>query len=212
MRDVRNVVPELAKAIRAAVLSVPAPSGSKRPSTKALYAALKKTVRPVVEKSFGGPVFCRYSGCPEGPAKSYSKTPEKVFKVLEYLWDFSLSRYSIPQAIGDPQATLMKGGQFELLFVAESELGTQNEICRDLLKLLDARTSVRCLIYRQPKRPHERQQLKTRMVRVMQSHAYFFPSPGVWLFAGLTWGAQRIECTVQTLSQQQDSLVIVETA
>jgi hypothetical protein len=118
--------------------------------------------------------------------------PGKAFKVLEYLWDFSLSRYAIPQAIGDPNATPIANGKYELLFVAESELGTANEICRDLLKLLEARTSVRCLIYRQPKRARERTQLETRMVQVMHRHAHFLPNPGTWLFVGLTWSPPAI--------------------
>lgn len=163
-------------------------------------------------KHFGEPVLCRYSGCPEGPANSYSHMPSKAFKVLEYLWDFSLSRYAIPQAIGDPNATPIANGKYELLFVAESELGTANEICRDLLKLLEARTSVRCLIYKQPKRPRERAQLETRMVQVMQRHAHFLPKPGTWLFVGLTWTTRAIACDVRTLNADNDALVCLETA
>jgi hypothetical protein len=206
----RDLVAELGRVIDTAILSVPAPQASRRPSTKAIYGALKKNVRPVVEKHFGGPVFCRYSGCPEGPAKSYSKTPSRVFKVLEYLWDFSLSRYAIPQAIHDPQATPIKAGKFELLFVAESELGTKNETCRDLLKLLEVRACVRCLIYRQPKRASESQQFEARMVRVMHSHAQFLPVQGIWLFVGLTCASQKMGCSVSTFSRKENALVRVE--
>lgn len=211
-RDMGTLGAELGRVITAAMLSVPAPQGTRRPSTKGIYGALNKNVRPVIKRHFGGPVRCRYSGCPEGPTESYSKAPSKVFKVMEYLWDFSLSRYAIPQAIHDPQATPIKGGKFELLFVAESELGTSNEICRDLLKLLEARAPVRCLIYRQPRRPSDRQQLEARMVRVLCGHAHFLPSPGVWLFVGLTWGDRKIGCDVSTFSREENALVRMEPA
>ncbi len=205
-----KIVPKLAAAIRSSMLAVVPPSGSGRPSTKALCDALSKA-RPIIEKRFGGPVIRRYSGCPEGPAKSYSKNARE-FKVLEYLWDFSLSRYAIPQAIEDPRAKPMVGGKFELLLVAESELGTKNEICRDLLKLLEARTLVRCLVYRRPKMLGERQNLEARMVRVLHNHGHFAPCPGIWLFVGLTWGHQRIECNISTLNERLNALIPVPTA
>jgi len=205
------IVRQLARVIGPAILGVPPPLGPRRPSKMALYGALKEA-RPIIEKRFGAPVFCRYSGSPERPAKTYSKKDDRPFKVLEYLWDFSLSRYAIPQAIDDPAATPMVRGKFELLFVAESELGTSNEICRDLLKLLEARTSVRCLIYRQPKRTRERQRFEARMVRVMHNHAYFRRGPGAWLFLGLSWGHQQIQCDIKTLGKQLDALTPVRTA
>jgi len=211
-RGVDGLVAELARAIHAAMQSVAAPHGSRRPSTKSLYAALKKNLRPVLEAWFGGPILCRYSGCPEGPAKGYSKTPKKVFKVLEYLWDFSFSRFAIPQAIRDPHATPMTGGKFELVFVAESELGNKNEVCRDLLKLLEARTSVRCLIYKQPRRTSERKQLEARMIQVMQGHAHFLDCPGIWILVGLTWTQEKITCDVSTLAPNQNAFAAVDTA
>ena len=205
----KHLAVELGSVIRTALLGVPTPQGSGRPATKAIFAVLKKSVRPLVARHFGGPVLCRYSGCPEGPAQSYSHTPEKVFKVLEYLWDFSLSRYAIPQALGDPNATPIANGKYELLLVAESELGTANEICRDLLKLLEARASVRCLLYKQPKRATERAQLETRMVQVMHRHAQFLPNSGTWLFVGLTWAPPKLACDVRTLNADNDALVDV---
>lgn len=205
-----KIVPQLAKAIRSAMLAVDPPIASRRPSTKALYEGLTKA-RPVIKRWFGGPVIRRYSGCPEGPAKSYS-TSGRTFKVLEYLWDFSLSRCAIPQAIEDPQAMPMAGKKFELLLVAESELGTKNEICRDLLKLLEARALIRCLVYRRPRIPREQQNFEARMVRVLHNHAYFTRCPGIWLFVGLTWGPQRIECGILTLNERLDALVPVPTA
>lgn len=203
-----KIVFGLARTIRRAIMGVHPPGGASRPSTKALYEALKK-VRPVMEDRFGSPVLCRYSGCPDGPKASYSNS-HHVFKVLEYLWDFSFSRYAIPQAIEAAQAKPISNGKFELLLVAESELGTKDEICRDLLKLLEARTSIRCLIYRQPRRLKERREFEERMVRVLHHHAYFQQSPGIWLFVGLTWGSQTIECEVYTLSDQANAIIPVK--
>ena len=204
-----DILPALAKVIHPAIRRVGPPTGSGRPVTKALCEALKKA-RPVIERRFGTPVLCRYSGCPDGPKRSYSKS-DRVFKVLEYLWDFSFSRYAIPQAIEDPEAKSIEQGKFELLLVAESELGTKNEICRDLLKLLEARTSIRCLIYKQPKRLMERQDFESRMVRVLHNHAHFPESPAIWLFVGLTWADQTIDCDLYTLNEQLDALVPVPT-
>lgn len=199
-----DVLQDLAKVIRPAILAIGSPVGSERPSTDAVYGALKKA-RPVIEARFGGPVYCRYSGCPEGPATKYSKGGH-VFKVLEYLWDFSFSRYAIPQAIEASKAKTMGDGKFELLFVAESEMGTKDEICRDLLKLLEARSTIRCLVYRQPRRSGDRHRFEARMIRVLHNHAYFQACPGIWLFVALTWGPQHIECDLYTLDRGLNAL------
>ena len=130
----------------------------------------------MIKKHFGGPVYCRYSGSPDDPATKYSYD-DHVFKVIEYLWDFSFSRYAIPQAIENTKAIGMGNGKFELLLVAESELGNKDEICRDLLKLLEARTAVHCLVYKQPKRAGDRQEFEARMIRVLHNHAYFDQCP-----------------------------------
>lgn len=125
------------------------------------------------------------------------------------MWDFSLSRWAIPQAIEDPRAKSMTNGRFELLLVAESELGTSNEICRDLLKLCEARTRIRCLVYRRPKRASTQQVLEDRMVRVLHNHAYFAADPGIWLFVGVTWGRARLDCHISTLNAKLDALIPV---
>ena len=202
----------LAKAVEAAISAVPAPPRGRRPSTKMICAQLTSHLRPVLEGQFGGPVYRRYSGCPEEPARSYSKTPGKVFRVLEYLWDFSLSRYAIPQAIGDPRAEPMAQGQFELLLVGESELGTQTEICRDLLKLLEARTRVRCLVHREPARPRDQRRLEARIIQTMQNHVHSAESGDAWLFAGIGWNERKVSCSIRTLSRERDRLVPIEAA
>lgn len=205
-----DILRGLAKVIRPAMLAIAPPLDSGRPPTRAVFEALKKA-RPAIAKRFGAPVLCRYSGCPEGPAKRYSKGG-RAFKVLEYLWDFSFSLYAIPQAIEDPEAKSMGDGKFELLFVAESEMGTKNEICRDLLKLLEARTSIRCLVYRQPRRSRDRQEFEARMIRVLHNHAYFQRRLGLWLFVALMWTHQKIECDLYTLDEQLDRLIPVRAA
>ncbi len=206
-----DILRKLARVIRPTMLAMTPPTGSGRPSTVAVYGALKKA-RSVIEKRFGGPVYCRYSGCPEGPAKKYSDGGH-VFKVLEYLWDFSFSRYAIPQAIEARNATPMGNGKkFELILVAESEMGTKDEICRDLLKLLEARTTIRCLVYRQPKRFGERHEFEARMIRVLHNHVHFRRSPGIWLFVALTWAHQKIECDLYTLDGELNALTPVRTA
>lgn len=198
-----------AQAVRRAMATVPGPAGARRPSTRAICDALTNALRPVVEAEFGGPVYRRYSGCPDGPAKAFSKTPGRAFKVLEYLWDFSLSRHAIPQAIGDPHATPMPTGQglFELLLVGESELGTQTEVCRDLLKLLEARARIRCLVYREPTRARDLRRLESRMIQTMRNHARLHESLGTWLFVALRWPDGKIACAVRTVTRQLDGLV-----
>ena len=166
-----STVATLGKRIRDAVLQIAPPAGAGRPSTKAIYEALK-TVRPVLKNRFGGPVRCRYAGCPPVSDRSHTEKPRKV---LEYLWDFSFSRFDIPQAIEQTGYPPLSGGKYELLFVVESELGTADEICRDLLKLVEARASVRCLVYKQPKRPKRRKDLHSRIIRILHHHAHFAP-------------------------------------
>jgi len=103
-------------------------------------------------------------------------------------------------------------GRFELLFVAESELGSSHEVCRDLLKLLEARTSIRCLIFRQPSHHKAREKFRARMLRVLHNHAHFRPSPGIWLFVALTWREKQIECELYTLNGTLDALIPVPAA
>lgn len=155
------------------------------------------------------PIVWRYSGCEKG-TKPCQRLDGRSFKVLEYLLDFSVSRFAIPQAIEDPSAQPIAGGQFELLLVAESELGTQTEVCRDQLKLLDARAQIRCLVYRQPS-VHRRQAFQARMLRVLHNHAHFAASPGLWLFVALSWEPTRVGCTITTLSDGLDSFVPLQT-
>lgn len=176
---------DLGAALRSAITKIDPPKGHERPSTKKTYEALESTQR-LVAKHFGGPVFHRYRGRAPNLKPSYSKTPQKS---VEYLWDFSFTRFAIPQATEKKGKKKIGSGKYELLLVAESELGTADEICRDLLKVLDARCRVRCLIYRRPKREANCRALHERFIRVMHNHAHFRPAKEMWLLVGVEWGA-----------------------
>lgn len=202
-----KIIHDCAKEIRRAFGKIPLPTGNGRPSTIEIYKALKN-IRLLILKKYGGPIFSRHSGGQNESTSIYALNG-RTFRTLEYLWDFSLSRYAIPQAIEVSNAEPINEGKYELLMVAESELGTKDEICRDLLKLLEARTAIRCLVYRQPKRLAERRNFESRMLRVLHNHAYFEQSPGLWLLIGITWSAQKMEYEVYTLNDQLDAIVKV---
>lgn len=159
-------------------------------------------IRPFLKREFGGPILGRYAGCPSVERSIYSN---KSRKVLEYLWDFSFSRHAIPEAI--EMTRPLESGKYELLFVAESELGTSNEICRDLLKLADARAKIRCLIHRQPKRVTQQEILQKRIIRVLNNHAYFDPRYETWLFIAITWDPQSIDCQLYTLNEYGTQII-----
>jgi len=195
----------LGAALQVAIVKSGPPKGHRRPDTKKIYKALE-SVENLVADRFDGPVFHRYRGRSPNVKPSYSQKPQKS---VEYLWDFSFSRYAIPQAIEKSSATKITKGKYELLLVAESELGTQDEICRDLLKVLEARCLVRCLIYRQPKRGSDCREFHDRMLRVMHNHAQFRPRNEMWLLVGLTWAPGAMTCDVRTLNRAGTAVVSV---
>ena len=128
-------------------------------------------------------------------------------KVIEFLWDFSFSRYLIPEVIEQKGYEKIVGGKFMLLFVAESELGTPTEICRDLLKLMEARAPIRCLIYPKPKRQKKHKELQQRMVRVMSAHEHFGPPEEGWLFIALDCDSDPVSCEFFTLADDLSAMV-----
>ena len=180
--------------IRDALNKIPQFAG-RRALTKDIYEILKShaPIRTALKAQFGGPIKCRYAGCPAVVEKG-----KKPRKVLGYLWDFSFSRFAIPQAI-EQDGQVQLSGKYEILLVVESELGTSHEICRDLLKLLEARAAIRCLIYKQPAERH-RQRLHDRMIRVLHNHAHFNPDVEQWLFVGLLWSLGRVRAEAYTLA------------
>jgi hypothetical protein len=196
--SVPGFLKDLSKALCSAIAEIVPPEGHRRPDTKKICEALKSTEK-LVSKQFGGPVIHRYRGCEPNLKPTYSDTPQKS---VEYLWDFSFSRFAIPQAAENKGKKKIVGGKYELLLVAESELGSQDEICRDLLKVLEARCRVRCLIYRLPKGETSRGALHARMIRVMNNHAHFRPTKEIWLLVGVNWAPGQLTCEVHTVNRR----------
>jgi hypothetical protein len=202
------IIPQLAAAMLPAMQAL-APMGPRRRfATSGICDALT-SVEPLLAQRYGGPVYRRFEGCVNKNEAASLRVDGTPFKVLEYLWDFSISRFSVPQAIEDPNAPQLNGAQFDLLFAAESELGTATEVCRDLLKLVLGRAIIRCLVYRSPDRQNSRTALETRIVRVMHNYAHFAADPGLWILVGLHWEQQGTQCTIRTLNDTNDGLVAV---
>jgi hypothetical protein len=92
--------------------------------------------------------------------------------VLEYLVDYGICRFSIPQAIRQEKpgrATLKPNEKYEILLAVESELGNDAEVARDLLKLLDVKARLRCLVFR--KRFRYGKRLDDRILWTCAHHA-----------------------------------------
>src|SRR5207253_5634681 len=105
-----------------------------------LFLALNDSKR-IFGSHFGCPVTARWS---VGKRKQPTDT-----LILEYLVDYGICRFSIPQAIGQKKrrkASLSANQKYEILLAAESELGNDTEVVRDLLKLIDVKARLRCLI------------------------------------------------------------------
>lgn len=106
------------------------------------------------------------------------------WRMLEYLLDFSVSHGSIPMAIRQGIHQLPAGVKFEMLLGAESEMGTEAEVCRDLLKLLDTRSRIKVMLFVARSSKAWVNKLKSQMENVLNSHAYG-PADAAWLFMGV---------------------------
>jgi len=94
--------------------------------------------------------------------------------VLEYLLDYSISNFSIPQAIDQKKKNerRLSGDQnYHLLLTVESEFGNNDEVARDFLKLLDVRSAFRCLIYAH--RPRSQGALSSQLEWVIAHHGCY---------------------------------------
>jgi hypothetical protein len=171
-----------------------------------IFKALQST-RNRIEEHFGGPIRCRYSGY-EYVDNDFS-TLEGI-GVLEYLVDFSFSKFSIPQAIEDKEAEEIHNGGYRLVFVAESELGTPSEVCRDMLKLLDVRSDIRCLIFRRRAQKKNSTDLYKRILRVLHNHAHFVDTMNSWMFIELDIQGGNVVCSFYTLSNDGNNIVPIE--
>jgi len=179
----------------------------KRIPTSIILGALQST-RDLIHHHFGGPIRFR---CAKSKAGNLNQCEQEGFGVLEYLVDFSFSKFSIPQAIGDPNAPQdIQPIAYQLVFAAESELGTPNEVCRDLLKLLDVRSSIRCLLFERRIQQPDADQLKTRMLNVLRNHALIEDTMSGWLFIALDVQDGKVVCYFYTLGNNLDDLVTIE--
>ncbi len=168
---------------------------NRRIPSSLIFSALQST-RDLIQDHFGGPIRFR---CTRAKAGNLNQCELEGIGVLEYLVDFSFSRFSIPQAIGDPHAEEIQDGAYQLVFAAESELGTPNEVCRDLLKLVDVRSSIRCLLFKRRVRQSSANQLKNRMLNVLHNHAFFDDTRHGWLFIALKVEGGNVICSFYTL-------------
>jgi hypothetical protein len=89
----------------------------------------------------------------------------------EYLVDFSISHGAIDVAIGKSQRhKLPSDRRFELILTAESEIGTENQVCWDLLKLLDTNCHLKILLY-EARVSKGLKTIKKRLEDVLNRHA-----------------------------------------
>jgi hypothetical protein len=199
--QMKPIIRELAVQIQNAFQSNDtALDASKRIPSAVIFAALE-SIKPLIERDYGKghPVTFRYAG--------YEKKCPMQFDVLEYLVDFSFSRYMIPEAIAQLPATRIQDGTFELIFIAESELGTMDEVCRDLLKLLDVRSEIRCLLFHRLTQNAAIARLQERLLYVLHHHAHFGDTRHGWLFIGLDVEAGTVRCYPSTLTDDSTGFV-----
>ena len=115
--------------------------------------------------------------------KKYEKVAASSLQ--EWLVDFSLSNFSLPQARGDRRASPMpEGSYFELLMIAESEMGSKNQVLEDFVKLACITSPFKMMVYKAQKRNKDATILKEgfeRIVRVARKEH----DTAEWLFVGI---------------------------
>ena len=118
---------------------------------------------------------CRYKGAPE---------KETGRGVHEFLLDFSMSS-AFPRVYEQKgEQPLPQGEKFQLNIAAESEMGTKDEVARDLLKLLIVRCHIKVLLYRRRVRKAELEKLKEKLERVFDRNVCD-PTQDMWLVIGV---------------------------
>ena len=117
---------------------------------------------------------------------SWASLPKHLYNsgMREYLLDYSISHGAIPTVIGQPtkHPTFKGDEKYELLLAAESELGAEFEVARDLLKLLDVKARIKVLVYRARTRGLE--DLKEKLEEVFGIHAHR-ATDAFWLVIGI---------------------------
>ena len=130
-------------------------------------------------------VYCRYSEPQSGEDGEMEVCEANKWTMLEYLVDFSFSVLPIPLAIGQRQrAGIPDSVKYEMLLAAESEMGSENEVARDFLKLLDVRARVKILVYRAREKNAWISRMENKLVTVLRGHAYPLENDTV-LIAGI---------------------------
>lgn len=134
----------------------------------------------------------------------------------ESLVDFSLSNYSLPQAAGDPDAPPMPEGEtFELLMIAESEMGTKKQVFEDFLKLPCVDSTFKVMVYKAPKQKKSGKELIAGFERIIKISRKNHDR-AEWLFIGLpgyrewvdSWDEPKdLTTQVLYLGPKQDKLV-----
>ncbi len=201
------LVPKLALKIKETFEEEITIEGQGRIKKNAIFQVLR-SLRYELAKDLGGPVYCRYPGYTDDDKADCSDPGP--FKVMEYLIDFSISRHKIPEAICDDRAVPpMQTGRFELLLAAESELGGDADVCRDLLKLLIVRSHIRCMLFMKRRSIARWTEFKLRIIRTMKNHASFDEGKDDWLFVELEKANGRCSCVVYTLGDGYSDLVEV---
>jgi hypothetical protein len=152
--------------------------------------------RPVINSAPGRfpkkELFLTLNGCKEFFATKYGcevrsrwsvgKSDEpRDTEIIEFLVDYSISRFSIPQAIRQPKPKLTElvGEQkYGMLLAVESELGDETEVARDFLKLLDVKAPVKLLFHRGNMKLDS---LYARLTWVLSHHCCYDPEESILL-------------------------------
>lgn len=106
---------------------------------------------------------------------SVGKKHDTATQIIEYLVDYSISTFSIPQTIKqlkEAQKKLRASDSFELLLTVESELGNDDEVARDFLKLLDVKSKMRLLVFK-IRTAEKQSELNQRLEWVISHHAKY---------------------------------------
>lgn len=147
--------------------------------------------------------------------RKYNKVAASMLR--ESLVDFSLSNYSLPQVRGDQRRTAMpEGAKFELLMIAESEMGTKNQVLEDFIKLTSVESHFKMMIYKARKRKADREALKQGfeqiIVRARRPH-----DAAQWLFLGVPGYREWIQAendrsglTIQVMNTKFNECKLVE--
>lgn len=108
-----------------------------------------------------------------------------VDKLSEFLVDFSLSTYSLLQALGSAADAPINDGHFELLVIAESEMDDDVEkVLYDLLKLTCVPAGLKVMVFKARPDGNERKEVLDRIQTVLRN-ACRQDDKADWIFVGI---------------------------